>query len=390
MLTPFVIGVGAAGNKAALYAVDNQVISQDCVMLINSTEKDIPKNYFGKKAILTSQFGGCGKEREVGKSTALADLQSGKLEFETMINPQTDVVIIVTSVEGGTGSGASPAIARYINEVMGYKVHIFALTGFETDPRGLRNTVGFFKDLTDSMGVSVIRNKKFLTECAGDFSKAEKAANVEFSIELSILLGNPIVDSEHNIDKADLEKVSTYPGYTDIEYLELTEKIKNMDMYNKYIQDMIDNSKSFDSEGTQKLLAVIINLPESEAQYIDRSQRVIHERYGQSYELFEHIQYDSSVENFIAFISAGNDIPIDEVEEVYRSYKEKTNSVKKSKSSFFDEVSEMEDSDDDFMFDGNSKKKTPNAAAKKDFFSSFGLETPNVPKSKSKNDLTEY
>ena len=36
------IGIGAAGNKAAITAVENNIISVKKTMLINSTLKDIP------------------------------------------------------------------------------------------------------------------------------------------------------------------------------------------------------------------------------------------------------------------------------------------------------------------------------------------------------------
>ena len=41
------IGLGAGGNKAAICAVKNQVIEMSNVMLVNSTLKDIPKDYDG-------------------------------------------------------------------------------------------------------------------------------------------------------------------------------------------------------------------------------------------------------------------------------------------------------------------------------------------------------
>ena len=43
------IGIGAAGNKAAINAVENKVIAIENVMLINSTLRDIPADYKGLK-----------------------------------------------------------------------------------------------------------------------------------------------------------------------------------------------------------------------------------------------------------------------------------------------------------------------------------------------------
>ena len=62
------IGLGAAGNKAAITAVENEIIPIKHVMLVNSTLKDIPADYQNKDGANVKQFigayGGCGKERE--------------------------------------------------------------------------------------------------------------------------------------------------------------------------------------------------------------------------------------------------------------------------------------------------------------------------------------
>ena len=51
------IGIGAGGNKAAICAVKNQVIDIDNTMLINSTLKDIPKDYDGAAIEFSNSYG---------------------------------------------------------------------------------------------------------------------------------------------------------------------------------------------------------------------------------------------------------------------------------------------------------------------------------------------
>ena len=62
------IGSGAAGNKAALAAMENGVVEKDSVLLLNTTEKDVDpayKDIFVQ--ISTGAFKGCGKERNLAK-----------------------------------------------------------------------------------------------------------------------------------------------------------------------------------------------------------------------------------------------------------------------------------------------------------------------------------
>ena len=53
-----VIGIGAAGNKAAISLVEKKVMDVKDILLINSTARDIPKNYSGDKIILTDKGSG--------------------------------------------------------------------------------------------------------------------------------------------------------------------------------------------------------------------------------------------------------------------------------------------------------------------------------------------
>ena len=47
------IGIGAAGNKAVLNAVEAGVMKVEDTVIINSTSKDFPKEYTGTKIVLS-------------------------------------------------------------------------------------------------------------------------------------------------------------------------------------------------------------------------------------------------------------------------------------------------------------------------------------------------
>ncbi len=56
MFHSLLIGFGAAGNKAVCAAVGEGVIDIDDTILVNSTSKDFPKDYEGKKIILSGLY----------------------------------------------------------------------------------------------------------------------------------------------------------------------------------------------------------------------------------------------------------------------------------------------------------------------------------------------
>ena len=69
------IGIGAAGNKAVLEATELGVVDLEDAIIINSTSKDFPEEFEGKKIVLSPKDAGCGKERSVAKDFAMTALR---------------------------------------------------------------------------------------------------------------------------------------------------------------------------------------------------------------------------------------------------------------------------------------------------------------------------
>lgn len=373
------IGIGAAGNKAAIAAVENEVIDKSDVLLINSTLKDIPHDYDGEKYCFSKAYGGCGKERNIAKNHMITDLQSGDLDIGKFLNigiddKKAELVVIVSSTEGGTGSGSAPILARFIKESLGIQgVRCFSFVGFEDDIRGLRNTVEYFQELTDVLAIEAVSNAKYLDDADGDRIKAEKLANQDFCTKLSVLMGNMIRESDHNIDPTDHLKICKVPNFSVIEYREFS-KIKNKKEFRAMVQDMIDESKSIDlNSASQKKMAAIINIDESSTGIIDYRE-VLTARFGECHEVFEHIEYESSLPQFFAFITVGNKVPIKEIEEVYAKYQSRSQKVDTNPDEFFAKQFEFDEQDDQFDLNAGEKTKTP-----AEFFSSIGV-TPAKPK----------
>lgn len=379
------IGVGAAGNKATICAVQESVVKKEDVLLINSTLKDIPKDFDG----LSYQFnikdqdqGGCGKERRRAANLVTNDIEEIPLEkFLGVGTPEeAELAIIVCSTEGGTGSGASPILARYIWQALGIHVHMFAFLGFGEDVRGLRNTVEYFGEMDSEFTIEAIDNSRYLTECNGNRIKAEKKANSDFCRKIAILIGNVLRDSEHNIDPRDLYKISTYPGYMVIEFKEFS-KIKNREQFRAMVIQMLDDSKALDVDGaSQQKMGVMINIDKDNTDVIDY-QDILVERYGMVFEKFEHIQHEGDMPNFFAVISAGSKMPKDEIDAVYTRYTQLNKTVDKKKDTFFNTSYKFEAEDDDFDV------KTPKKMGAKAFLES--VKTNKRGNNEVKGDVSD-
>lgn len=375
-----VIGIGAAGNKAVIGLIEKNVLPRNNVMLLNSTLKDIPAGYKDIAIEFSGASKGCGKERDIAKRIVLESMQNGTVSFDSFLDPQDKMVIIVTSSEGGTGCGGASIVGKYFKEVLKANVHMFVFTGFEEDGRGLKNTVEYFQELSEEYTVQAISNKKFLAAANGNKLKAETFANIEFARRIKILLGQLLVDSENNIDETDLTKLTTTAGFMMIEYGEL-DKVKNVESFNKVVSDIIDNTKSLDIEPTAKRIGVILNISERTKDSIDYLFTVIKEKLGTPFETYTHVQTEQEPE-YIAIIASGLKMPTADVMAIYDRYKEAAGKVDKSKDSFFEDLNmDLKDDNDVFNMVNKPKSGRQLMTDKNNFFMNFSPSSRAVDQS---------
>lgn len=349
-----ILGLGAAGNKAVIEAIKDGVPRDHCI-LINSTLKDINSEYHDISINIGGQRGGCGKERTVSKELTVASFEDGTLDLlDALIEPSDETIFLVSSTEGGSGSGATPIIAKYFRTVHKLNVTVIAFTGFEDDARGLLNTVEFFKDLQSDYTVQIISNKKFLNDLNTNKIKAQTQANEEFVNRLRVMLGRTMEACENNMDDTDLYKVLNTPGYFTVERREL-KAIKNTDQFNKELIDMIDTSKSVDvKDPSAKRIAVILNVSDNTEEFIDFDFSVIKKKLGVPFEFYPHIQ-NKEGEEYIHVMAAGMKLPMEELIEMYDRYKDNMKAINRDKDTFFDSLQDMCDGT---INEFNSAKRT--------------------------------
>ena len=330
-----VIGIGAAGNKASIEAIEEGVIDKSRVKLLNSTMQDIPANYMEIAECFAGadSTGGCGKEPEIAEDLMMDALREGRIHIDNFFDQNDQMCVIVTSTEGASGNGGTITLARYISEVLGIHVSIFAFTGFKDDARGINNTVSFFNNLSPDYSIQAISNLSFFS---GSKTKAEKAANEDFAKKLKILCFKDLVSSIQNIDETDQLKLATTPGFMVIEQASL-ERLKSKDAFNELCENMINNTSSLEFEGKAIRIGVIINATEKTLGNIDDSFKVIKEKFGDGYEFYHHIQSEANDET-ISVIAAGLKLPREEVLKLVDEYNSKVSDID-TEDSFFADLS---------------------------------------------------
>jgi hypothetical protein len=377
MLKCAVIGVGAAGNKAAIALLEAGVMSTKDVILLNSTLKDVPAQYKEIAIEFEGNSKGCAKERHLAQALAMTNLQSRNLGIDQLIQGDDyNFVLICTSAEGGTGSGASITLAKYIHQVLQKPVHLTVFAGFFNDSRGLKNTVDWFKETSKDYTVDCICNSYFLDDNNGNERKAEQAANAEFVQRINILLGKQLIDSETNIDDVDLEKLVITPGYQMIIHGDIG-KPKNKDEYNKTVRRYIDEAKGFSTEASATRIGLVLNISDKIEDTVDYSSSVIKDIYGEPFEFFTHVQHIEAQGNYINIIVSGSKLPIEEIEEIYEEFQERKAKVDTSADEFFNK--DFDTSADEFDM---ARGRISDSQIDKNRAAFFGEPTPKQGKGK--------
>jgi cell division GTPase FtsZ len=385
-----IIGIGACGNKATIQCLEDGNVVDTDILLLNSTLKDIPEKY-KEYAIEFGNIKGCGKERQLAAKMLYESMGNNEIDIDKFVDPDTKTIIFVTSSEGGTGSGATIMLARYCKEILKIKnIHIFIIAGFEDDVRGLKNTVDIFNELSEDYIVEAISNKKFLESGSMTRAEAEALANKEFSQKVSILLGNHIVPSDKNIDDRDLYKLTNTPGYMTVEYYGIN-KLKSSEDFDAMLEDMIECSKSLETEVGAMRIGVIMNITKKNRAFVDEEFKVLRKAYGNPYEFFTHIQ-DTGEDEFIHIIVSGMKLPIDYIKKTYDSYKKQMEHIDLNSDKFFSSRDKFDTSlgnklnfsmDDVDDFSAPKESVEDIKKAKDSFFNSFSTANKKIKQDKT-------
>lgn len=377
------IGLGAAGNKAVIQLIEQGVLKQDEVLILNTTIQDVPSKYRTNCAIEFGSTKGCGKERNLGKQYMLDALQDGKIGIDTFVEGDEKFFILVTSTEGGTGSGSSIILGEYLQETIKAPVHLVSFTGFEDDVRGLKNTMDWFKDLNDKFVVRTISNKKCLQFVNNNRRKAEEYANQLFVEQTKILIGQEIHPSDNNIDNMDFFKINATSGYMNVFKVSL-DKINDIAQFNEAVQTAFAESTSYDTDPPARRIGVIVNARPKILQAIDDSYSIITAKYGVPLELFRHVQ-ESQDENYINIVASGLPMPTDEIRSIYAKFKKSKENLNMNRDSFFSNSDNFDTnfgSDLDIGIYGKNPVATDQAtrsAGKNSFFQKYaGAKKQNV------------
>ena len=343
-LKSFTFGCGQGATKAMIHCINEGILKKNDCCVVNSTIKDIPLEYQNRAIVISDDpNAGCGKVRGAAKRLMLSYIKNNPNVIDQLIEDDVDYVNIMATTEGASGSGASVILAQYIRQQIDIPVIITLITGFESDTRGLQNTIEYFKDIEGDFIVNTISNKRFIDGGNNNIFVAEKRANGVIGDMFRIVNMEDIVDSDQNIDDTDHYKVITNPGMIFITSSPISCRIKNSSQFDQIVSEAIDINASLDFIPSATKIGIYLNISDENLNCIDTTFSIIKKKLCANDcvpELFIHRQYDRTKPEFIRIIASGMNMPKRELEDMYSKLQNSKSSVSNN-DDFFAKLSEM-------------------------------------------------
>ena len=342
-----VIGVGNAGCQAVQLAKQHG----HNVFAINSSEKDLNDNIVDKSigAVLIGNKRGAGKNRTTAKEFLKDELKAlfNNEQFIEVVEP-ADVVVVVGSTAGGTGSGIGPLLTNRIQATYPSKVCIF----FGTLPKHSESAQAQFNALECVNEASHEALK--MPYMLADLSKFENEANdvafskmTEYVVDcLNILRGDLLVETPFGmIDETDLLTILAEPGYMSIYHLkDLTQKKLEGKSTQGMLIDEIKNSPAtmIQKDGIVHKMGIMINTPEQ----VDDPCKAgnfseLQEFVGFPLDTFSNYAVAQTPKGEVALIMSGLSKPVDRMSECTQIAKRFTDAIhRKDLGSVADEMND--------------------------------------------------
>lgn len=209
-----VIGAGGGGGNMINHMIrENSDLNVD--LIIANTDVQALENSSAHTKIQlgerTTKGLGAGMDPKIGKAAADESYDEIKSALET-----SDIVFIATGLGGGTGTGATPIVARAAKEVGSLTVAVVTMPfSFEGKKRRNQAEAGLIELRKECDSIVVIPNDKLLTLIDKKAGIAESYKMVDNVLARAVSGMSTIIlnsESSMNIDFADVRTIMSYRG----------------------------------------------------------------------------------------------------------------------------------------------------------------------------------
>lgn len=321
MLSVGIIGIGNAGSQVAELATKNQI---DAVV-INSSENDLSTISNNIIKFPLGDLRGAGKNRTEAKKF-LKDAIKKILNEENFIEfmDDKDVIFVISSTGGGTGSGISPILTQILKKSFpeSYIIMIGILPTIDEAYSTQINTIDYLQELykkVEDPTYMLYDNDKFKS-LPSHIMMTE--VNRRIVDDIIILRGTYNYTTKYSsIDEKDMSMILSTTGRIVVaSYLNIKEKNIDSVSIDKQIEYLLKDGAHAELQLDRviKRSGVIANISESMAKSFDDHLTELQEFIGAPVEEFSHVSIneEKNMPNNIFFIGAGLSPINDRIEKI--------------------------------------------------------------------------
>lgn len=364
MLKIGVIGIGNAGNQVADLAHKSFGIKG---IALNSSEKDI-SNVRSVDGLVIGDEKGAGKDRNVAKKFIQGEAKA-LLNQEKFVNVimDSDLIFVVSSTGGGTGSGMSPVFTDVLSRV--YPMKKFILIGIlpplKESVAAQQNTIEYLKEINSGSSTYMLYDNNNYTHETTDAMM--KTVNQEIVEDMLVIQGEYQMPTQYNsIDEKDMMKITQTYGRI---VIARTAGMKEKDIDEKGIEErlvtVIKNNAhaELDRDQIVKRLGLIVNLNEKLNKTLDSNLPTVKDLIGEPIEGFEHIHLSEAdgYTNRVIAIASGLSVPDDRITKIIQRIDDVQEALTKVKTS-----SVLDDTSVDILNDLRTTQETGGDVAPKE------------------------
>lgn len=262
-----VIGVGNAGNQVIAKAFKRGYP----VFAINSSAKDLSNEITNAKIpsfMIGTEGRGGGKIRAIAKDLMTQNGMQllGINAFTNMVNA-SDIVFVVGSTAGGTGSGVAPGLCGLLQDIYPNKIIIYygIIPKLADSVLAQSNTLTCIDEITRLKPAIpyMLADLAFYEDVSNDVAYADIGEHICNNID--VIAGRYLNFSENGmIDENDMRVIIGEPGYMSIYILDkVTHQMVDRESIQSQMVRLIKHSPAVDiiHDGIVKELGVIVNCP---------------------------------------------------------------------------------------------------------------------------------
>ena len=330
------IGIGNCGNQVVSLAKETKDIPG---IAINTSDKDL-ENVKNLTVFKIGSSKGAGKSRDKAKAYVKQMMKQllSQEKFKSHID-ENDVVAVVASTGGGTGSGISVMLTHLLSTMYVDKrfILVHVLPSLKESLAAQQNTIEYLKEMNNFNATYMSYDNGCKDGLPSNVMM--KQMNEEIVEDLSVIRGDYLLSTPFtSIDEEDLTKILEVPGRLVVHRVyDIKEKdIDKVGIEDMLIQKLSDTTYSTELNNDNRVMkmGVILNVTEKLSNKIDTNFTEFKNQIGNPIEGFEHvaiIEPSMNLKNRAIVISSGLSLPEDRIEKINERIQEILDEIEKQK-----------------------------------------------------------